>query len=365
CKTEQDVVRAIHYANVAKLQVTVKSGGHSFEGFSSNNGGLMVDLTELNGIDYSKQDHSVKIGPGARLGNVSSALFPKGRLLPSGSCAGVGVGGLTLGGGYGLFAREFGLTCDHLTGLRMVDGQGRVIDSDDDPELLHACRGGGNGNFGVVTQMRFRTVPVPKLFSSQRIKFRKLDPKTVGELAKLWFAATAKIPNDVFSAFVLNGTSLTILITFFRKQSTADVEAAFASLRKRAWKNEAIQSAPTQRAILRYYGRPGPLPFKNASAGYYNSHEQIEKILPAIAAQVAKVSGTVWQVNTLGGAINSPEYAKASLYPHRASPWLGEIQGYWDNPKREERCVANVAAVQKLFADHGIKDHYRNYPDIG
>ncbi|MFK7909900.1 MAG: FAD-binding protein [Akkermansiaceae bacterium] len=365
CSGEKEIVAAVKAAVARKLQVTVKSGGHSFEGFSSNNGGMMVDLSRMTKSTYDAKSKALIAQPGCRLGQVGQILFTKGRLLPSGSCAGVGLGGLTLGGGYGLFARKHGLTCDHLTGLRMVDGKGVLIDSKDDPELLKACRGGGNGNFGIITQMRFNTVPAPRIFSSQRIRYRKLTPEKIAKLTELWFAATAKLPHDAFSAFVLNGTSLTVLITFFEKDTRPQVEQAFKAMRDSAWKNERIRSTPTASAVTRYYGRPGPLPFKNASAGFYRNYKHIAQVVPDIAMQVAKVSGTVWQINTLGGAINSPELEKQSVYPHRSYPWLGEIQGYWDKASRADSLISNVAAVQKILADHGIKDHYRNYPDIG
>jgi len=364
CHTEAEVATAVSKANVEKMQVTVKSGGHSFEGFCSNHGGMMLDLSGMKKLHYRAADQSLVAQPGCRLADVGDLLFPKGRLLPSGSCAGVGIAGLTLGGGYGLFARKYGLTCDHLTGVRMVDGSGRVHDSDQTPDLLKACRGGGNGNFGIITELRFRTVPAPKTFRSQRIRFRQLTPERVGELSALWFAATEKLPSDVFSAFVLNGSSLTVLVTFFEKGSRHVIEAAFRPMQKLAWKAEPIHVAPTSRAIKRYYGRSGPLPFKNASAGYYQSYQDIVAVIPKVAKQVAEVSGTVWQVNTLGGRINSRDYAAVSVYPHRSYPWLGEIQGYWEKESRAEACIQNVRAVQKIFADAGVSKHYRNYPDI-
>ncbi len=368
CRKENEIAAAVAHAGRNKLQVTVKSGGHSFEGFCSNNGGLMVNLSGMNQLSYDSRSHVLTAQPGCRLAQVSALLFSKGRLLPSGSCAGVGLAGLTLGGGYGLFARKFGLTCDHLIGLRMVDGRGIVHDSDDEPQrgaaLLHACRGGGNGNFGIITEMRFNTVPAPKMFRSQRIKFRKLSPEKVGEIAKLWFAATAALPDDGFSAFVLNGTYLTLLVTFFEPGSRRAIEKAFKPLCEIAWKAEAIQVGPTENAVMRYYGRPGPLPFKNASAGYYRSYQDIGRAIPAIARQVAKVPGTVWQINTLGGQIGRADYAKQSVYPHRDYPWLGEIQAYWEKPARADACVENVAAIQTLLAASGVTAHYRNYPDV-
>lgn len=365
CKNEAEVAAAVAKAHGNGMQVTVKSGGHSFEGFSSNNGGMMLDLSAMKNLTYHAKERTLTAQPGCKLAEVGDLLFPKGRLLPSGSCAGVGVAGLTLGGGYGLFARKHGLTCDHLTGVRMVDGCGKVHDSDQMPDLLKACRGGGNGNFGIITELRFRTVPAPGTFRSQRIKFRKLSPDQVGELADLWFAATEKLPGDVFSAFVLNGSSLTVLVTFFNPVSLRVITDRFKPMVQRAWKSEPVHIAPTQRAIKRYYGRPGPLPFKNASAGFYKSYKDIAEVMPKVAKQVAEVSGTVWQVNTLGGRINSRDYAAVSVYPHRSYPWLGEIQGYWNKKSRAETGIENVQKVQKIFADAGVTAHYRNYPDMG
>lgn len=365
CKNTDEVVAAVKAAAAKPLQVTVKSGGHSFEGFSANHGGMMVDLAGMNALNYEEDTMSLVAQPGCRLGQIVPFLLAKGRLLPAGSCAGVGIGGLTLGGGYGLFARKWGLTCDHLTGLKMVDGKGNVVESLADPELLKACRGGGNGNFGIITELRFRTVPAPERLSNLRIRYRQLTPEKVTELAREWFSATADLPHDGFSAFVLNGMSLTILVTFFEASTASYVEKAFQSLRKRAWKPGVVRSAPTSTAVTYYHGRPGPLPFKNASAGYYRDFQHIAGILPELARRVGKVSGMVWQMNTLGGAIASPEFEKQSIYPHRRYPYLGEIQGYWEDRQNGNAQMECVASIQRLFSEHGIKDHYRNYPDIG
>src|SRR2546428_6611774 len=104
-------------------------------------------------------------GAGCRLEEVNRFLLARGRYLPAGSCATVGLAGLTLGGGYGMFARKWGLTCDHLRSLRMVDGTGAIRDSATEPDLLWTARGGGNGHFGVVTQLTLQTRRVPQAFS--------------------------------------------------------------------------------------------------------------------------------------------------------------------------------------------------------
>src|SRR5690606_14140152 len=99
--------------------------------------------------------------PACLLQEIYASFLPKNRIIPAGSCGTVGIAGLALGGGYGFFSRKYGLTCDHLTRIKLVDGNGKIQDSDGNPKLLWACRGGGNGNFGVVTEMEFKTHPAP------------------------------------------------------------------------------------------------------------------------------------------------------------------------------------------------------------
>src|SRR5690606_2602080 len=146
CTSTREVAACVRFARRRNLPIAVRSGGHSMEGFSSNNGGLVLNLSQLNHIAL-RDDNCVRTGPGSTLSQLNDVLLPQGRLLPAGSCGSVGIGGLTLGGGYGFFSRQYGLTCDHLREAIMVDGDGEIRSTRDDPRLLWALRGGGAGNF--------------------------------------------------------------------------------------------------------------------------------------------------------------------------------------------------------------------------
>ena len=106
------------------------------------------------------------VGAGTRLIDFYHGLAAKGRAVPGGSCPTVGIAGLTLGGGIGVTARAYGLTCDNLESLQIVTANGAVLTATADPstygDLFWACQGGGGGNFGVVTSFTFRTVPAPQ-----------------------------------------------------------------------------------------------------------------------------------------------------------------------------------------------------------
>jgi FAD/FMN-containing dehydrogenase len=124
----------------------------------------VLDLRQLNSIKVDKRAGTATVGAGAQLIDVCAGLARAGATLPAGSCPSVGVSGVTLGGGFGLAGRYFGLTADNLVAVQIVtaDGRLRTVNSLTDPDLLWALKGGGGGNFGVVTQFTFRIHPLPR-----------------------------------------------------------------------------------------------------------------------------------------------------------------------------------------------------------
>ncbi|WIY00343.1 FAD-binding oxidoreductase [Amycolatopsis mongoliensis] len=156
----EDVQEVIGFAARHRLPVAARSGGHSYPGYSTVDGGIVVDLSRFCGIEVRPDGRAV-IGAGARLGPIAATLAARGRVLPAGTCETVGIAGLTLGGGLGLVDRKYGLTCDQLEAARIVtaDGRVRTASATAEPDLFWALRGGGGGNFGIVTGFTFRTVP--------------------------------------------------------------------------------------------------------------------------------------------------------------------------------------------------------------
>lgn len=161
CRSEADVVAALRYAAATGERIAVRGGGHCFAGRSSTDG-IVLDLSGIDGISVAAGGIAT-IGAGARLGQVYATLHAHGRTLAAGCGPTVGIAGLTLGGGIGLLGRRHGLTCDLLAGARVVLADGSVVDCDHDrePDLFWALRGAGGGQFGVVTSLRFDTVPEP------------------------------------------------------------------------------------------------------------------------------------------------------------------------------------------------------------
>lgn len=362
CKNTTGVSEAVKYARLNNLPVAIKSGGHCMEGFSCSDGGMVINLSALNKIEWIDKNN-IKVGPGCTLSNIYDAILPKGKILPGGSCAGVGIGGLTLGGGYGLLGRKFGLTCDSLQEITMVDGSGNTRSSVNDPELLWACRGGGNGNFGVITEMKFRLSKAPASLQSYRFKSYKADAIKVKTVLQKWFEVTPNLPTGCFSAFVLNGKTIYILLTNADKHSAA-VQQVVDELSALSQKTTKTKPQPITTALKVFYGRREPMFFKNASAGLYKNFAEIENCIDKVIDTVLATPGMIYQVNTLGGNIQNAEFEKVSSFPHRAYTYFSELQTYWDAPKQEAKLLEKFQQVQTMFIENGIKTQYRNYPDI-
>jgi hypothetical protein len=362
CTSAEEASQAVSYGIENKLPISIKSGGHSFEGFSCNNDGLVIDLSTMNRVSW-ENENTVIIEPGCILSQLYDIILPKNKIIPAGSCGNVGIGGLTLGGGYGLFSRKFGLTCDSLQEITMVDGKGKIVNSKDDPELLWACKGGGNGNFGVITSLKFSLNEAPDFLQSHRFKVQNITARRAKDILGKWFNITASMPRSCFSAFVLNGKSLYILLTNCEKQNS-DTEEIITRLSSLVDKTIMGKATSLGAAVKVFYGEKKPLYFKNASAGLYKNFDDIGNCIENVLQKVTSTQDMIYQVNTLGGKINDAEFAKASSYSHRPENYLSELQTYWRQESQTDKMVKAFEEVQQIFYANEIKKQYRNYPDI-
>lgn len=164
-RNAQDVARAVLYAREYGMELSVRSGGHSVAGHSVSDGGLMLDLREMKGLDIDVQNRTAWAETGLTAGEVTNALAAHGLAVGFGDTASVGIGGITLGGGVGYLSRKYGLTIDSLLAAEVVTADGQILYTDDSTyaDLFWAIRGGG-GNFGVATRFKYRLYEVDKVF---------------------------------------------------------------------------------------------------------------------------------------------------------------------------------------------------------
>ncbi|TCK24959.1 FAD-binding oxidoreductase [Pseudonocardia endophytica] len=185
CRDAADVAAAITYARSEGLEIAVRGGGHSIPGHSVVDDGLVVDLSAMNSVQVDPATRRARVGGGALLSEMDAATQEYGLAVPCGQIGHTGVGGLTLGGGFGWLTRMAGLSVDAMRGAEVVLADGRTVhaSADENPDLFWALRGGG-GNFGVVTEFEFECYPVGPMVSIGMLFYGLDDAAAVLRLAR-------------------------------------------------------------------------------------------------------------------------------------------------------------------------------------
>ena len=204
CASNADVQRCIAFARAHGLPLAVRSGGHSYAGYSTTTG-LVVDVRGLRRVALQRGATTATVGAGTLQVDLYASLARHGRCVPGASCATVGIGGLALGGGIGVLARRFGLTCDNVLGLEIVtaDGSLRRCDATSHPDLYWACRGGGGGNFGVVTSFVLRAHPAPTVSAFSM----DWAWAAASQVVPAWIGWAPRAPDALWSNCALIGTA--------------------------------------------------------------------------------------------------------------------------------------------------------------
>jgi FAD/FMN-containing dehydrogenase len=314
-----DVAAAFTHAAQHDMAVSVRSGGHSLLGHSTNTGGMVIDLAHLDHVEVLDAERRlVRVGGGATWGRVAAALDPHGWGLTAGDTTSVGVGGLTLGGGVGWMVRRHGLAIDNLVGARVVTADGRLLTTSEDEhsDLFWALRGGG-GNFGVVVDFDFAAQPVSTVhFGSVAYQ---LDD--AADLLSRWRDAMRVAPEELSSTLVLapripgEPPSATVLLCYAGEPDTptADVDAAIEPLVELGTVTEAIISERRYAEILEDAKHP---PGIQVVARNTLVPALDEAVITAIDRVHAAPGLTAIAVRSLGGAFGRVP-ADATAFAHR------------------------------------------------
>jgi FAD binding domain-containing protein/berberine-like enzyme len=203
CKTAGAVGVMIDWCRSNNLPFALRSGGHSYEGFSQSSS-VVIDTRLINAITVDKATKSATVGAGASLGQVYKAIAARGLAFPGGSCPTVGVSGHVLGGGYGYLARPHGLACDNVLSIDLVNAHGQKIhaDAQQNADVFWACRGGGGGSFGAVTGYKLHLLELASVFTFN-IKFPQLSVQRAAAIMKEWQAWAPHAPQSIDSNLVI------------------------------------------------------------------------------------------------------------------------------------------------------------------
>jgi FAD binding domain/Berberine and berberine like len=324
-----DVRQSVLFAGRNNLVCVPKSGGHSYVGASSVQDGMVIDVRALNGVSY--KSGIAAIGAGAKLYDVHVALDQYGQSLPTGTCPTVGVAGLALGGGMGPDTRAFGLTSDRIAAMDVVLPDGRLVTASatDNPDLFWALRGAGGGNFGIVTQIRFRTIPARTVgtFSLQWPQSR------AAAVVRGWQRFAREAPNTYWANLHLDAHSDgTIAVRAIGVSRTGSATAAAALLESMIGSRATYRSFAVRShlAAVRYLGGGTTSPRTGFTSGSDvlrgpMDAATINSLIAVVVARARAGATASALLDPLGGLSASPT-AGGSCWPWRSA--LGVIQWY-------------------------------------
>ncbi len=361
CRSALDVANAVRWARARDVPMSVRSGGHSYEAFSLGPG-LVIDLSDLNGIVVDSARGTVVAQPGIRLLDFYRALWPHGVTVPGGTCAGVGLGGLTLGGGVGFLTRKWGLTSDNLLGLELVDARGNRRAASDavDADLYWACRGGG-GSFGIVTALTFATHPIGDV----AIFELEWPFARAGAVLASWQRLAPLWPDELTASLEINAaTSGTVTSEGVWLGSERDLQALLEPLIAAAPPDRAdIATMPWLDAAERFSGE-STLPYFKAKSDYAGallSSAAIDIIVRFLAA--APTPDATLQFQAYGGAVNRIPGVETA-FPHRDRLFSLQYIAHWRDPRDEPACLAWIRDFYAAMRPHVSGDAYSNMCDV-
>ena len=188
CRTPQDVANAVLWARRSRVPVRIRGGGHNYEGYSSGDCVLVIDVSEMTGIELDEASGTVRVQGGVTNRQLYEFLAARGYPFPGGTCPTVGVCGYALGGGWGLSCRAFGLGCDSVEEIELVGSDGQVLTANagENSDLFWALRGAGGGNFGVVTSVTFRLPPPVESVTLIEIDYLNISRETQERFFLAW-----------------------------------------------------------------------------------------------------------------------------------------------------------------------------------
>ena len=370
CADAGDVMESVVLAGELGADLSVRGGGHSVPGFGTNDGGVVVDLSQMTGVRVDPATRRARAEGGCTWGDFNHATYPFGLATTGGVVSTTGIAGLTLGGGIGYLSRGFGLSLDNLVSADVVTADGRfvVASETENEDLFWALRGGG-GNFGVVTSFEYQLHPVKDILAG--IFFYPLD--RAREVLEFYRDYIADAPEELgtFPAFQIAPP-----LPFIPEPEHGKTFVAMIA----CWAGPLDQGekalAPIQKAAPTVAEMISPMPYSVINSlfdpllppglqHYWKASFASELTDGAIQAHLehgpdVPVVNSTMHIYPINGACHrvAPD---ATAFAHRDASFATVIAGMWPDPNDNKKNVEWVKEYYKALQPHSDPGGYINF----
>ena len=350
CLNASDVASSVNFARAHDLLIAVKGGGHNSAGNAVCDDGMVIDLSLMQKVDVDPESGTASVEGGCLLSAVDEATQEHGMAVSAGIISHTGVGGLTLGGGFGWISRKHGLSVDNLLSVELVTAEGEMVKASEseNPDLFWAVRGGG-GNFGIVTTFVFQAAligtevysgPIVKKFEDLKsyIQFHREFVRTMPDEMTIWMVVRHAPPLP-FIDESYHG-ELVILIPFAWLGDPAEGEKLIQPIRDHG---ETIGDASGMKPWAGWQSAFDGLA-EHGARNYWKSHhltdlsdgciEQIQSFAKSMPSAESEIF-----IPHMEGAPSrvAPE---ATAFPHRNTPFLLNLHTRWRDKEEDEEAIS-------------------------
>lgn len=376
CTGTADVVAVLDVARRHRTEIAIRGGGHQVAGSGVCDGGIVIDLSEMNAVHVDVERRTAHVQAGARWRDVDRATQRFGLATTGGEVSDTGVAGLTLGGGMGLLHRAFGLSCDNVRSVEIVtaDGVVRVAGPHEHPDLYWAARGAGRG-IGVVTSFEFALHPLgPDVAVSWVL--HPID--RAAEVARQWRELALAAPETITPQFLLWSVPPD-------PEIPTDLHGTPVAMTLALYAGDPAEAEP----VLAPFAEIGePLLDLSGVYPYVDLQSSMDALVPAgdrylfkahfvddlddqvIDRMAERYRGrpndrSLIALRTMGGAIDRVSAAE-SAYPHRGRRFNLSIDGAWSDPADDDRAIEWVRSMWsslRPFADGGVYVNFAGLDD--
>jgi hypothetical protein len=375
CAGTADVTDAVNFARDRGLLVAVRGGGHSVAGLSTVRDGMLIDLSAMRSVQVDPERRLARVQGGAVLGDVDRETQAFGLATPLGRVSETGVGGLTLGGGYGHLGGKYGLSCDNMVEAQVVcaDGQVRTVSAVSFPDLYWAIRGGG-GNFGIVTSFTFRLHPVGPIVAFAGVFYPLED---LPDVERRWRDYLTTVPDEV-TAFIVTLTfpAAPDMPEIIHNRQVAVVGAVHCGDPDAGM--QVLQ--PLRELGTPLFDMSQPMPYtvvqsafdpffpRQALRSYWKSvylDELTDDAIDAIASRARDRPAPLTMVNTLhvGGAVHAVPTGDTA-FAERSALFMVSIDTNWSDPAQDAAAIAWGRAAWEEIAKYGNGNVFLNFTGL-